>query len=156
MDVYFKGSKKEIAQYIEQRRLQVLIDLEKEQRRFEEEYKSYIESFREYSFENMRDYGHTWGPGIDDVYNEKEIKLPDELKVDERQFEIMEKCKAHYKNEEECTEAIEYMLLACSYEGDDYICFQCETFEEMVEKYEEEKKERSKRKENIEETFCFN
>lgn len=75
---------------IETRRLEDEREAAEEQREASAEYNAYISSYRSYSEEEMRDFGHTWGPGF-----EPEDKPVDELadynKVQGPQLEILKK-----------------------------------------------------------------
>lgn len=75
---------------IETKRLEDEREAAEEQREASAEYNAYISSYRSYSEEEMRDFGHTWGPGF-----EPEDKPVDELadynKVQGPQLEILKK-----------------------------------------------------------------
>lgn len=49
---------------IETKRLEDERDAANEQRQASAEYNAYVSSYRLYSEEEIRDYGHTWGPGF--------------------------------------------------------------------------------------------
>lgn len=99
---------------IETKRLEDEREAAEEQRQTSAEYNAYISSYRSYSEEEMRDFGHTWGPGF-----EPEDKPVDELadynKVQGPQLEILKKMiERNYPDED-----INYIFLSkCGWDYD--------------------------------------
>ena len=75
---------------IETKRLEDEREAAEEQREASAEYNAYIFSCRSYSEEEMRDFGHTWGPGFDPEDKPVE-KLADHDKVQGLQLEVLKK-----------------------------------------------------------------
>lgn len=74
---------------IETKRLEDEQEEAEEQREASAEYDAYISSYRSYSEEEMRDFGHTWGPGFGP--EDKPVELADHDKVQGLQLEILKK-----------------------------------------------------------------
>lgn len=147
---------------IETKRLEDERYAAKEQRQASAEYNAYVSSYRSYSEEEIRDYGHTWGPGFG-----PEDKPVDELadydKVQGPQLEVLKKMIERNHPDED----INYIFLSkCGWDDDYPIDKLGEeyTYEdvllELVEKYRSEAKfyeekvdkilEKTRRKQNNE------
>ena len=100
---------------IETKRLEDERDAAKEQRQASAEYNAYVSSYRSYSEEEIRDYGHTWGPGFG-----PEDKPVDELadydKVQGPQLEVLKKMIERNHPDED----INYIFLSKCGWDDDY------------------------------------
>lgn len=127
---------------IETKRLEDERDAAKEQRQASAEYNAYVSSYRSYFEEEIRDYGHTWGPGFG-----PEDKPVDELadydKVQGPQLEVLKKMIERNHPDED----INYIFLSkCGWDDDYPIDKLGEeyTYEdvllELVEKYRSEAK----------------
>ena len=75
---------------IETKRLEDERDAAEEQRQASAQYDDYISSYKSYSAEEMRDFGHTWGPGFGPE-DEPIDKLAEHDKVQGLQLEILKK-----------------------------------------------------------------
>lgn len=103
---------------IESRRLEDWKDIQREQKELKSEYDSYTSRYRSYSYEEMRDYGHTWGPGCEP--EEKKAELPEYYKIQDKQLAIL---KEMVQDECFCDADIEYIFLSKSGWDDEYkIC----------------------------------
>lgn len=127
---------------IETKRLEDERDAANEQRQASAEYNAYVSSYRLYSEEEMRDFGHTWGPGFEPE-NKPVDELADYDKVQGLQLEVLKKMiERNHPNED-----INYIFLSkCGWDdnypidelGEEY------TYEDvllkLVEKYRSEAK----------------
>lgn len=151
---------------IETKRLEDERYAAKEQRQASAEYNAYVSSYRSYSEEEMRDFGHTWGPGFG-----PEDKPVDELadydKVQGLQLEVLKKMIERNHPDED----INYIFISkCGWDDDYPIDKLGEeyTYEdvllELVEKYRSEAKfyeekvdkilkEKTRRKQNLSHTI---
>ena len=99
---------------IETKRLEDEREAAEEQREASAEYNAYISSYRSYSEEEMRDFGHTWGPGFDPEDNPVE-KLADHDKVQRLQLEVLKKMIERNHSDED----INYIFLSkCGWDYD--------------------------------------
>ena len=127
---------------IETKRLEDERDAANEQRQASAEYNAYVSSYRLYSEEEMRDFGHTWGPGFEPE-NKPVDELADYDKVQGLQLEVLKKMIERNHPDED----INYILLSkCGWDdnypidelGEEY------TYEDvllkLVEKYRSEAK----------------
>lgn len=127
---------------IETKRLEDERDAANEQRQASAEYNAYVSSYRLYSEEEMRDFGHTWGPGFEPE-NKPVDELADYDKVQGLQLEVLKKMIERNHPDED----INYIFLSkCGWDdnypidelGEEY------TYEdvllELVEKYRSEAK----------------
>ena len=128
---------------IETKRLEDERDAANEQRQASAEYNSYVSSYRLYSEEEMRDFGHTWGgPGFEPE-NKPVDELADYDKVQGLQLEVLKKMIERNHPDED----INYIFLSkCGWDdnypidelGEEY------TYEDvlfkLVEKYRSEAK----------------
>lgn len=127
---------------IETKRLEDERDAAKEQRQASAEYNAYVSSYRLYSEEEMRDFGHTWGPGFESE-NKPVDELADYDKVQGLQLEVLKKMIEKNHPDED----INYIFLSkCGWDDDYPIDKLGEeyTYEdvllELVEKYRSEAK----------------
>lgn len=100
---------------IEARRFEDWKDIQREQKELKSEYDSYASQYRSYSYEEMRDYGHTLGPGCEP--EEKKPELPEYYRIQGKQLAIL---KEMVQNECLCDADIEYIFLSKSSWDDEY------------------------------------
>lgn len=103
---------------IEARRFEDWKDILKEQRSIQAECDAYTSQYRSYSAEEMRDYGHTWGPGFEP--EKPEVKLPKYYKIQDKQLDVLKEMiqDDHYSDED-----IEYIFLnKCAWDDEYKIC----------------------------------
>ena len=127
---------------IETKRLEDERYAAKEQRQASAEYNAYVSSYRSYSEEEMRDFGHTWGPGLGPEDNPVD-ELADYDKVQGLQLEVLKKMIERNHPDED----INYIFISkCGWDDDYPIDKLGEeyTYEdvllELVEKYRSEAK----------------
>ena len=140
---------------IETKRLEDEREAAKEQRQMSAQYDAYVSSYRSYSEEEMRDFGHTWGPGFEP--DDKLVgKLADYDKVQGPQLGVLKKMIERNHPDED----INYIFLSKCGWDDDYPIDKLGkeyTYEDillkLVEKYRSEAKfceEKVKKYENYE------
>lgn len=100
---------------IETKRLEDERDAAEEQRQASAQYDDYISSYKSYSAEEMRDFGHTWGPGFGPE-DEPIDKLAEHDKVQGLQLEILKKMIEREHPDED----INYIFLSKCGWDDDY------------------------------------